>query len=112
MTMRLTDDEVSEFCLLVDSARDEGDHDGECGMQLDEFLDNHVKQIADELLERRRADLTDEEREALRWVQQALVMPFIYQPHKVEWPFPERLKSADAALAVLTKLIGGGKAAP
>jgi hypothetical protein len=45
---RLTAKESERFAVLVELARGEGDPDGPASHRLQHFLDDHIKQIADE----------------------------------------------------------------
>lgn len=99
MSERLTTGEMKVFCLLVEQARGEGDPDGVSGMDLDEFLDSHVKQIADELRERRALDLDDEERQVLFMMARDLGKSTAFDDHT--WYV--------RGLALLDRLLTGAK---
>lgn len=84
----LIDDEQLRYAAKYDSADD---------------ID--VRRMADELIARRAADLSTEDRRTLAWT--------IHEIRSLHWPreTSERAR-ADAALALLTRLLASGDAPP
>lgn len=68
--------------------------------------------LADEILERREADLTAEEREALRWARDALKCDGLFEPQSDDPIVAKHTRNCRAALTVLDRLLGQGERRP
>lgn len=104
MSERLTDDALQRIEAWASDARIHYNRTGliRVGLALDTF--DRVPELVAELRERRAADLTAEEREALAW----LVRHWGRHLGPMVMNDPA-YKQKRAALAALDKLIGGGK---
>ena len=92
--MRLTDEQLAELLRVVV---------GDAHVAPIHYV--WVSRMLDEIRERRAADLTDEEREALRFARNIVNVCAIYDEENAFPPSPNR--RARCALVVLDKLLGG-----